>query len=195
MCIYLPLTVLQLLMFVAWRVRRFLLSFFDLRVVLPLSSILCIPILPLSHSVKCRPSLHLSEYFGKCVDLSYFPLICTYNKERSLSSIVSIPLPLPVKRRPSLHLVFLYFLSHYTTTLSVPLLPITLYHTRKFYFTSYNVFPHADASCDEDNGGCEQICSENSSTGVSCSCNEGYTLLPDGHSCLGKNVHVLFICR
>jgi len=40
-------------------------------------------------------------------------------------------------------------------------------------------------SCVNGNGGCEHVCHQ-TDTGTTCSCDDGYTLRPDGRSCEGN---------
>ncbi|XP_073899059.1 coagulation factor VII isoform X1 [Castor canadensis] len=42
---------------------------------------------------------------------------------------------------------------------------------------------NAQLICDNENGGCEQYCTDHTEDKRSCRCHEGYTLLPDGVSC------------
>ncbi|XP_041476939.1 low-density lipoprotein receptor-related protein 2-like isoform X2 [Lytechinus variegatus] len=52
-----------------------------------------------------------------------------------------------------------------------------------------------DASCDEDNGGCEHICTTiNSNRAVLCQCRQGYTLAADGRNCVDVNECTDFNC-
>lgn len=41
-------------------------------------------------------------------------------------------------------------------------------------------------SCSVDNGGCDHVCSQRGTSGVSCSCRQGYRLHTDGQSCMGR---------
>ena len=56
---------------------------------------------------------------------------------------------------------------------------------------------HPDiAECDEDNGGCEQICT-NTEGNYECSCTNGYVLDGNGHNCSGTYIYLtmdIIIC-
>ena len=47
-----------------------------------------------------------------------------------------------------------------------------------------NMFNSDIAECDEDDGGCEQICT-NIEGSYECSCRNGYVLDGNGHNCSG----------
>ena len=51
----------------------------------------------------------------------------------------------------------------------------------------YNMFNSDIAECDEDNGGCEQICT-NTEGSYECSCRNGYVLDGNGHNCSGTYI-------
>ena len=62
---------------------------------------------------------------------------------------------------------------------------LTEWNITVFYFT-------IDINeCDNNNGGCSQICSNTPSGSFTCSCNTGYALNPNGSSCDGRShVHI-----
>ena len=43
----------------------------------------------------------------------------------------------------------------------------------------------AIVTCQQNNGGCDQLCT-NTPSGVNCSCNNGYSLMSDDKSCEGE---------